>query len=56
MANLSKIVVKLAAGNKWSEQDRYQHSITQFAAQELYDAVTENQIIHPTIPTILTYV
>jgi len=28
---------------KWSEQYRYQHSITQFAAQELYDAVTENQ-------------
>ncbi len=28
---------------KWSEQARYQHSITESIAQELYDAVTENK-------------
>jgi hypothetical protein len=28
---------------EWSEQVRYQHNITQVMAQELYDAVTENQ-------------
>ncbi len=28
---------------EWSEQARYQHNITQVTAQELYDAVTENQ-------------
>jgi hypothetical protein len=27
----------------WSEQARYQHNITQLTAQDLYDAVTENQ-------------
>ena len=28
---------------EWSEQARYQHNITQVAAQELHEAVTENQ-------------
>ena len=41
--NLPKLQSNWIIVTEWSEQVRYQHNITQIAAQELYDAVTENQ-------------
>jgi len=47
MQNDWQILPKLQSNwitvTEWSEQARYQHNITQVMAQELYDAVTENQ-------------
>ncbi len=41
--NNSRLHSNWAIVTRWSEQVRYQHSVTQSTAQALYDAVTEDQ-------------